>query len=143
MEWVIYYLLGAVLSGCLGFVGGQVALLSDRRRRRVAPVLPSAVTEFRLEHLDGLTWSLVNVGGAPGALVRLLPFGDGLEQWPPQAVPGQLETATSKLLPTLHPGDSMSVWLSRYDAGQKVIVSWTSDENVRMGPVKLDVPPPR
>ena len=97
----------------------------------------------RLEHLDGQTWSLVDVGGAPGALVQLVPFVDGLEQWPPAAMDGQVATATSELLPTLAPGDAMSVWFSRYDAGQEAIVSRTAESNVRMGPVVPTVPPPR
>ena len=70
-------------------------------------------------------------------------MADGLDQWPPQPVAGQVETATSELLPTLEPGGSMSVWCSRYDAGQQLIVGWTAANNVRMGPVRLDVPPPR
>ena len=141
MEWGIG-LAALVLAAAVGFAGGYVALLTDRRRRPADPDAPPAQSEFRLEHVDGLTWSLVNVGGAPGALVSLLPFTDGLEQWPPHSATGQIETATSELLPTLGPGESMSVWLSRYDVGQQVIVSWTSDGNVRMGPVRLDVPPP-
>jgi UPF0288 family protein (methanogenesis marker protein 3) len=67
---------------------------------------------------------------------------DGLEQWPPHPVAGQLQTATSELLPTLGPNESMSVWFSRYEPGQRAIVSWTSEQDVRMGPVRLDVPPP-
>ena len=72
MEWGIY-LVGAVLAAGLGYVGGQVALLRDRRRQEEVPVAPPAEAAFRLEHLDGQTWSLVNVGRAPGALVRLVP----------------------------------------------------------------------
>jgi hypothetical protein len=37
----------------------------------------------------------------------------------------------------------MSVWFSRYDRGQRVLVSWTSESNVRMGPVLLELPAPR
>ena len=135
--------MGAVLAAGLGYVGGQVALLRDRRRQEVVLAPPAAEAAFRLEHLDGQTWSLVNVGGAPGALVQLVPFVDGLEQWPPAAVDGQVATAMSELLPTLAPGDAMSVWFSRYDAGQEAIVSWTAESNVRMGPVVLAVPPRR
>lgn len=142
MDWVVS-LVGVVLAAGVGFFGGRVALLSDRRRQAAVPEEPSPEARFRLEHLDGLTWALVNVGDAPGLLVRVLPFVDGLEQWPPQGVAGQVETATSELLPTLAPRDSMSVWLSRYDPGRQVIVSWTAENNVRMGPVRLDVPPPR
>lgn len=141
MEWGIY-LVGAALAAGLGFAGGQLALLNDRRRRPVVPVEVATAAAFRLEHLDGHTWSLLNVGDAAGSLVRLLPFVDGLEQWPPQPVAGQVETATSELLPTLAPGESMSVWFSRYDPGLQVIVSWTAEDNVQMGPVRLDVPPP-
>ena len=141
MEWGIY-LVGAVLAAGLGYVGGQVALLRDRRRQEEVPVAPPAEAAFRLEHLDGQTWSLVNVGRAPGALVRLVPFVDGLEQWPPAAADGQVATAMSELLPTLAPGDAMSVWFSRHDVGQQAIVSWTAENNVRMGPVVLTVPPP-
>ena len=140
MEWG-FYLVSAVLAAGLGYAGGQVALLQDRRRAAV-PRVPPAGTEFRLEHLDGLTWSLVNVGGTTGALVSLVPFSDGLEQWPPQALVGQVETVTSELLPTLDPGESMGVWFSHHDVGQQVLVSWTSGDNVRMGPVRLDVPSP-
>lgn len=141
MEWGIY-LAGAVLAAGLGYVGGYGALLTDRRRQRAEHDASGAEAEFRLEHVEGLTWSLVNAGVARGELVSVLPFTDGLDQWPPPVVAGQLETATSQLLPTLEPGESMSVWLSRYDAGQQVIVSWTSAGNVRMGPVRLDVPTP-
>ena len=142
MEWGISVVVVVLLAAVLGFVGGQVALLTDRRRRRVALEKPRGEAAFRLEHVDGLTWSLVNVGGSAGSLVSLLPFVDGLEQWPPKTVSGQVESATSELLPTLGPGGSMGVWLSRFDAGQRVIVSWTSESNVRMGPVRLDVPTP-
>ncbi|MBB3327153.1 hypothetical protein [Microlunatus antarcticus] len=142
MEWG-FYLVGVVLAAGLGFAGGQVALLSDRRRRATEPESRTPEARFRLEHLDGLTWALVNVGDAPGSLVRVLPFVDGLEQWPPQPVAGQVETATSELLPTLAPHESMSVWFSRHDPGRQVIVSWTAENNVRMGPVRLDVPTPR
>ncbi len=141
MEWGIYLLVVAVLATGLGYVGGQVALRTERRRRMVVPDRPARAS-FRLEHVDGLTWALVNVGDAPGGLVRLLPFVDGLEQWPPQPLAGQLETATSELLPTIRPNESMSVWFSRYDPGQQAIVSWTAENDVRMGPVRLDVPPP-
>ena len=141
MEWGIY-LVGAVLAAGLGYAGGQVALLRDRRRQEGVPGAPPQDAAFRLEHLDGQTWSLVNVGRAPGALVQLVPFVDGLEQWPPAASAGQVSTATSELLPTLAPGEAMSVWFSRHDAGQQAIVSWTAENNVRMGPVVLAVPPP-
>jgi hypothetical protein len=141
VEWGIC-VAGAVLAAGLGYVGGYGAVLTDRRRRPAEPDGPPAQSEFRLEHVDGLTWLLVNVGSAAGTLVSLLPFADGLEQWPPHPVAGRIESATSELLPTLRPGESMSVWLSRYDTGQQVVVSWTSDGNVRMGPVRLDVPPP-
>ncbi|GAA3552826.1 hypothetical protein GCM10022197_04850 [Microlunatus spumicola] len=142
MEWGIY-LVGAVLSAGLGFAGGQLALLNDRRKRSAVPDEIVTAAAFRLEHLDGQTWSLLNVGDGTGSLVRLMPFVDGLEQWPPQKVAGQVETATSELLPTLAPGETMSVWFSRYDAGLQVIVSWTSEDNVSMGPVRLSVPQPR
>lgn len=142
MEWGIY-LVGAVLSAGLGFAGGQLALLNDRRKRAAVEEDVVTTAAFRLEHLDGQTWSLLNVGGATGSLVRLMPFVDGLEQWPPQQLAGQVETATSALLPTLAPGESMSVWFSRVDAGLQVLVSWTSEDNVRMGPVRLGVAPPR
>lgn len=141
MEWGLY-LVGAVLAAGLGYVGGQAALLRDRRRQEAVLVPPAGDAAFRLEHQDGQTWSLVNVGQASGALVQLVPFVDGLEQWPPPAADGQVATAMSKLLPTLGPGDAMSVWFSRYEAGQQAIVSWTAENNVRMGPVVLTVPPP-
>lgn len=142
MDWG-FYLLVAVLSTGLGFVGGHVALASDRRRRRPDATDPPDAAAFALEHADGLTWSLLNVGSAPGSLVRVLPLADGVDQWPPQPGPGHLETATSELLPTLAPGDSMSLWLSRFEEGQRVLVSWTSTGNVRMGPVAIEVPAPR
>ena len=143
MEWGIY-LVGAVLSAALGYVGGQLALLRDRRRQDAVPTAPTAGSaSFRLEHLDGQTWSLVNTGDAPAALVRLAPLVDGLERWPPTATAGEVATAMSELLPTLAPGDAMAVWFSRHDPGQRAIVSWTAANDVRMGPVVLTVPPPR
>lgn len=36
----------------------------------------------------------------------------------------------------------MSVWFSRHDRGQRAIVSWTSADDVRRGPVVLEVPAP-
>jgi hypothetical protein len=140
--WGFFLLVVVVLAAGLGYAGGRVALRTGRRPAVVEPPPPRRAS-FRLEHVDGMTWTLTNVGDAPGVLVRVLPFVDGLEQWPPQPVAGQLETATSELLPTLGPNGSMSVWFSRYDPGQRVIVSWTTEDEVRMGPVRLDVPPPR
>ena len=142
MEWGIQ-VVTAVLAAGLGFVGGQLALVTDRRRRSSRSEKAAAAAAFELEHLDGSTWVLVNVGEAQASLVRLVPLVDGIEQWPPKAVAGSVETATSELLPTLRPGESMSVWLSRYDHEQQMIVSWTAEDNVRMGPVRLTVPPPR
>ena len=142
MEWGTYLVVVAVLAAGLGYAGGHAALRTERRRRPVAEAPPVGAS-FRLEHQDGLTWSLINVGDAPGAVVRVLPFVDGLEQWPPQAFAGQVQTATSKLLPTLSPKDAMSVWFSHYDVGLQVLVSWTTEDDVRMGPVRLAVPPPR
>jgi hypothetical protein len=141
VDWGIY-LLVAVLSTGLGYAGGLAALTRDRRRRDEGPVATPPDAAFRLEHVEGLTWSLVNVGQATGALVSVLPLDDGLEHWPPQPSPDQVQTATSKLLPTLAPGASVSVWLSHHDPDQRLIVSWTSESNVRMGPVTLTVPPP-
>jgi len=106
LEWGIL-LVGVVLSAGLGSAGGQVALLNDRRKRPAVPEDVATVAAFRLEHLDGQTWSLLDVGDAAGSLVRLLPFVD------------------------------------RVDAGLQVLVSWTSEDNVRRGPVRLGVPPPR
>ena len=139
MEWGLL-LLVAVLASGLGVAGGQLAVANDRRRRAAGG--GGAEAAFRLDHQEDHTWSLVNVGQGPASLVRLLPFAEGIESWPPRPVPGQVETVASEVLPTLAPGQSMSVWLSRYDRGQRVIVSWTSAENVRRGGVVLDVPAP-
>ena len=141
MDWAIY-LLGALVAVGLGYAGGQWAVRTDRRRRATAAPDDPTEAAFRLDHRDGMTWELVNVGQGPGSLVNLVPLQDGIENWPPKAVPGQVETVVSALMPTLEPGDSMSVWFSRYDDRQQVIVSWTSPTNVRMGPVVLDVPTP-
>jgi hypothetical protein len=141
VAWGMWLLVVAVLAAGLGYAGGHLALRTARGRPVVGPERGRA--SFRLEHVEGSTWSLVNVGDAPAGLVRLLPFVDGLEQWPPHPVAGQLQTATSELLPTLRPNESVSVWFSRYDTGQRAIVSWTSSDDVGMGPVRLDVPPPR
>jgi hypothetical protein len=142
VEWWVGLLVGALVSAVLGYAGGNAALRSDRRRQ-VGEAPSRSRAEFRLEHVDGQTWKLVNVGDAPAGLVRLLPLVDGLERWPPRAAADPLETATSALLPTLRPQESLSVWFSRYDTGQEAIVSWTSEQGVGMGPVRLDVPPPR
>ena len=139
MDWGLL-LLVAVLASGLGFVGGRVAVATDRRRR---PEDAGGVeAAFRLDHQEDHTWSLVNVGQGPASLVRLLPLTEGIESWPPRPVPGHVETVASDVLPTLAPGASMSVWFSRFDRGQRVIVSWTSAENVRRGPVVLDLPAP-
>jgi hypothetical protein len=144
VEWGIYLVVVvvAVLAAGLGYAGGHVALRTERRRRPVAEAPPIGAS-FRLEHREASTWSVVNVGDRAGSHVTVLPFVDGLEQWPPQAVPGQVQTATSELLPTLRPKDAMSVWFSHYDVGLQVLVSWTTEDDVRMGPVRLSVPPPR
>ena len=140
MEWGLL-LLVAVLASGLGFAGGQLAVANDRRRRAAGG--GGAEAAFRLDHQEDHTWSLVNVGQGPASLVRLLPFAEGIESWPPRPVPGQVETVASDVLPTLEPGESMSVWFSRHDRGQRVIVSWTAADNVRRGPVVLEVPTPR
>ena len=139
MEWGLA-LLAALLASGLGFAGGQLALISDRRRKGVAAEPPHA--DFALEHVDGQTWSLVNVGKGTASLVSVVPFTEGIESWPPRSVPGRVETVASEVLPVLAPGSSMSIWFSRYDQGARAIVSWTSEDNVRMGPVVLEVPEP-
>ncbi|SEQ42785.1 hypothetical protein [Microlunatus flavus] len=139
MEWGLV-LLVAVLASGLGFAGGQLAVVTDRRRRHAEARVPDAA--FALEHVEDQTWSLVNVGRGNGGLVSVVPFTEGIETWPPRALPGQVESVVSEVLPTLAPGQSMSVWLSRYDRGQRVIVSWTSEDNVRRGPVTLELPDP-
>lgn len=101
MEWGLL-LLVAVLASGLGFVGGQLAVANDRRRRGAGG--GAAEAAFRLDHQEDHTWSLVNVGQGPAALVRLLPFVEGIESWPPRPVPGQVETVASDVLPTLAPG---------------------------------------
>jgi hypothetical protein len=140
VEWGLV-LLAAVLASGLGFAGGQLAVLTDRRRRSGA--VEPAVARFELEHVDGQTWALRNTGDAGAALVSVVPFVEGIETWPPRPVPGRVETVASDVLPTLSPGSSMSVWFSRWDRGARAMVSWTSDDNVRMGPVVLEVPAPR
>ena len=140
MEWGLV-LLAAVLASGLGFAGGQLALLSHQRRRGEQGT--AARADFVLEHVDGQTWSLVNTGRATAGLVSVVPFVEGIETWPPRPVPGRVETVASEVLPTLAPGESMSVWLSRYDRGARVIVGWTSEADVRMGPVVLEVPAPQ
>ena len=139
MEWGLV-LLTAVLASGLGFAGGQLAVLTHRRRGGEEE--PAARADFVLEHVDGQTWSLVNTGRASAALVSVVPFVEGIETWPPRPVPGRVETVASEVLPTLAPGESMSVWFSRYDRGARVIVGWTSADDVRMGPVVLTVPAP-
>ena len=143
MEWGLV-LLVAVLASGLGFAGGHLAVVSDRRRRRPAAVEPvePADAAFSLEHQEDQTWSLVNVGRGRAALVSVLPFSEGIENWPPRLVDGHVETVSSEILPTLGPGQSMSVWFSRFEPGQRVMVSWTSEDNVRRGPVLLDLPAP-
>lgn len=140
MEWGAL-LLVAVLATGFGFVGGRAALLGDGGRRPEEK--PCADASFRIEHLEEQTWALVNEGPGRAFLVSVMPFSDGLEHWPPEPSPGNVRTVASELMPTLDPGQSMSVWFSRYDRGQRVLVSWTSEGNVRMGPVMLDLPAPR
>lgn len=140
MEWGLV-LLVAVLASGLGYAGGHLAVVSERRRRPGGTEPPDAA--FSLEHQEDHTWSLVNVGKGAGALVSVLPFSEGIDSWPPRLAPGQVETVSSEVLPTLEPGQSMSVWFSRFDPGQRVMVSWTSQDNVRRGPVVLDLPAPR
>lgn len=140
MEWGLL-LLVAVLASGLGFAGGRLAVVQDRHRRGAGDADGGAA--FRLDHQEDHTWSLVNVGRGTASLVHLLPFTEGIESWPPRPVPGQVETVASDVLPTLAPGASMSVWFSRYDRGQRVIVSWTSTDEVRRGPVVIEVPAPR
>ena len=141
MEWGAQLLVLALAAG-FGFVGGRLALLGHRRRRAEEDESP-VEAEFRLEHLEEQTWALVNVGQGTAALVSVLPVADGLEHWPPRSGPDHVETVAAELLPTLRPGATTSLWFSRYDPGQRVIVSWTSERNVRMGPVMLDLPAPR
>ncbi len=140
MEWGLL-LLVVVLASSLGFVGGRLAVASERRQRPTETAVAEA--SFVLEHQEDHTWSLLNVGEGEATLVSLLPFAEGIESWPPRPVPGQVEAVSSDVLPNLGPGQSMSVWFSRYDRGQRVLVSWTATDNVRRGPVVMDVPAPR
>ena len=139
MEWGLV-LLVAVLASGFGFAGGHLAVVSDRRRR--TPTVDAPHAAFALEHQEDNTWSLVNIGKGHGALVSVVPFSEGIENWPPRLVDGHVESVSSEILPTLGPGQSMSVWFSRFEPGQQVIVSWTSEDNVRRGPVLLDLPAP-
>ena len=141
MSWVLCAVL-AVLAAVLGYLGGVVAVRRDRHRREVTAAAPRQAA-FAMEHIDGQTWSVTNTGNAPAMVVHLVPLSDGVEHWPPQPAPDAPATATSERLPTLEPGGSLSIWLSRHEPGQQVLVSWTSEANVRMGPVTLDVPAPQ
>lgn len=140
MSWGFCLLVG-VLAAVLGYAGGVTAWVQHRRRHD-GPSDAVGEASFVLEHVDGQTWSLRNVGDAAAHVVSVVPLADGVEHWPPQPAPGAPSTATSERLPTLAPGASLSLWLSRFDRGQQVLVGWTSDANVRMGPVTLDVPVP-
>jgi hypothetical protein len=136
--WIV---LVTTLGLLVGFAGGWLGSWVRSSRRASTPA-PAERPRFELEHVDGQTWSLRNAGAGVARLVGIAPLVDGLEHQEPSPPPHP-ELVLTEVLPTLGPGAAVGFWNSRYERGQRVAIAWTSEADVRMGPVVLEVPGPR
>ncbi|WP_230119692.1 hypothetical protein [Arthrobacter sp. Bi83] len=124
MEW--YWEVGKlVLAAGMGFGGGRVAVLLDRRHKKKEENLAKEA-DWVVEWMAGDTWVLTNIGSADAAdvLVEFEAF----------------QLTRSRLQPE-HPMSESQDFMGIRRGASQAVITWTNPRGDQKGPVRRLIPP--